>query len=190
MNWMSAFLDGYIQLAHAIVAVAAESYKYTLLAVKNHTRSDSVFRRKEELESFFCRSGLEGCPDLTEDILYRKCRRSTILTGKEFLWQYIMIDRQIRSVKLQLDSMTEVAKENAMSSVFQNEITDLKNELKNLISESAAVKRCILDRIQMIENDERRQILIKRYLDNKTVVTISKEMFMTYQGVYYHLEIG
>ena len=56
--------------------------------------------------------------------------------------------------------------------------------------ESAAVKRCILDRIQMIENDERRQILIKRYLDNKTVVTISKEMFMTYQGVYYHLEIG
>ena len=67
-----------------------------------------------------------------------------------------MIDRQIRSVKLQLDSMTEVAKENAMSSVFQNEITDLKNELKNLILESAA----------------------------------SKKMFMTYQGVYYHLEIG
>ena len=47
------------------------------------------------------------------------------MTGKEFLWQYIMIDRQIRSVKLQLDSMTEVAKENAMSSVFQNEITGL-----------------------------------------------------------------
>ena len=41
---MSAFLDGYILLAHAIVAVAAESYKYTLLAVKNHTRSYSVFR--------------------------------------------------------------------------------------------------------------------------------------------------
>ena len=55
-----------IQLAHAIVAVAAESYKYTLLAVKNHTRSDSVFRRKEELESFFLSewfgllSGLDG----------------------------------------------------------------------------------------------------------------------------------
>ena len=112
------------------------------------------------------------------------------MTGKEFLWQYIMIDRKIRSVKLQLDSMTEVAKENAMSSVFQNEITGLKNELKNLILESAAVKRRIFDRIQIIENDERRQILIKRYLDNKTVVTISKEMFMTYQGVYYHLEIG
>ena len=62
---MSALLDGYIQLAHAIVA-AAESYKYTLLAVKNHTRSDSVFRRKEELESFFLSewfrllSGLDG----------------------------------------------------------------------------------------------------------------------------------
>ena len=66
MHWMSAFLDGYIQLAHAIVSVAAESYKYTLLAVKNHTRSDSVFRRKEELESFFLSewfrllSGLDG----------------------------------------------------------------------------------------------------------------------------------
>ena len=109
------------------------------------------------------------------------------MTGKEFLWQYIMIDRQIRSVKLQLDSMTEVAKENAMSSVFQNEITDLKNELKNLILESAAVKRRILDRVQMIENDERRQILIKRYLDNKTVVTISKELFMSYQLSLIHI---
>ena len=63
---MSAFLDGYILLAHAIVSVAAESYKYTLLAVKNHTRSDSVYRRTEELESFFLSewfgllSGLDG----------------------------------------------------------------------------------------------------------------------------------
>ena len=44
------------------------------------------------------------------------------MTGKEFLWQYIMIDRQIRSVKLQLDSMVEVAKENAMSNIFQGEM--------------------------------------------------------------------
>lgn len=64
------------------------------------------------------------------------------MTGKEFLWRYIMIDRQIRSVKLQLDSMTEVAKENAMSSVFQDEITDLKNELKNLILESEMLPFC------------------------------------------------
>ena len=63
---MSAILDGYIQLAHAIVIVAAESYKYTLLAVRHHTKSDSVYRRKEELESFFLSdwfrllSGLDG----------------------------------------------------------------------------------------------------------------------------------
>ena len=63
---MSASLDGYIQLAHAIVIVAAESYKYTLLAVRHHTKSDSVYRRKEELESFFLSewfrllSGLDG----------------------------------------------------------------------------------------------------------------------------------
>ena len=66
------------------------------------------------------------------------------MTGKEFLWQYIMIDLKIRSVKLQLDSMTEVAKENAMSSVFQNEITGLKNELKNLILESLLSKGVFL----------------------------------------------
>ena len=108
------------------------------------------------------------------------------MTGKEFLWQYIMIDRQIRSVKLQLDSMTEVAKENAMSSVFQDEITDLKN----LILESAAVKRCILDRIQMIENDECRDILTKRYIEIKTVSQIAREMFMSRQGVHYHLAAG
>ena len=52
------------------------------------------------------------------------------MTGKEFLLQYIMIDRQIRSVKLQLDSMVEVAKENAMSNIFQGEIANLKNKLK------------------------------------------------------------
>jgi len=40
--------------------------KATNIAVKNHTRSDSVFRRKEELESFFLSewfrlpSGLDG----------------------------------------------------------------------------------------------------------------------------------
>ena len=42
----------------------------------------------------------------------------------------------------------------------------------------------------MISNNERREILIKRYMENKPVVTISKEMFMTYQGIYYHLDIG
>lgn len=63
---MSALLDDYIQLAHAIVIVAAESYKYTLLAVRHHNKSDSVYRRKEELESFFLSewfgllSGLDG----------------------------------------------------------------------------------------------------------------------------------
>ena len=112
------------------------------------------------------------------------------MTGKEFLWQYIMIDRQIRSVKLQLDSMVEVAKENAMSNIFQGEIANLKNKLKDLISKSARVKKEILDKILLIPNNERREILIKRYLENKAVVTISKEMFMTYQGIYYHLDIG
>ena len=111
------------------------------------------------------------------------------MTGKEFLWQYIMIDRQIRSVKLQFDSMTEVAKENAMGSIFQNEITDLNNELKNLILESTAVKRRILDKILTIKNDECRDILT-RYIEIKTVSQIAREMFMSRQGVHYHLDVG
>ena len=67
MNSMSASPDdGYIQLAHAIVTSAAESYRYTLIALKNHTMRDSVIRRKEELECFFLSewfgllSGLDG----------------------------------------------------------------------------------------------------------------------------------
>ena len=42
----------------------------------------------------------------------------------------------------------------------------------------------------MIDNNECREILVKRYLDQKSVAQISREMFMTRQGVYYHLSIG
>lgn len=58
--------DGYMALAHAIVLTAAESYKYTLYALKNQHVSYSVYRRKNELESFFLSdwfsllSGLDG----------------------------------------------------------------------------------------------------------------------------------
>ena len=190
MNWMSAFLDGYIQLAHAIVSVAAESYKYTLLAVKNHTRSDSVFRRKEELESFFLSECLHCCPDLTEDILYRKCRRYTILTGKEFLWQYIMIDRKIRSVKLQLDSMIALANTSAMQDHLQSKIDDLTNSLKLIVDNGNLVKMQMINKIQQIENDNRREIFIRKYIKFESIVKISKEMFISRQGIYYHLELG
>ena len=62
--------------------------------------------------------------------------------------------------------------------------------MKSLISESATVKKSILDKIQMIDNNECRDIMIKRYIEIKTVSRISKEMFMTRQGVYYHLDVG
>lgn len=112
------------------------------------------------------------------------------MTGKEFLWQYIMIDRQIRSVKLQLDSMVEVAKFNALSDYFQHDIDALSDKLKCLIARSAIIKESILDAIQKIDNNECREILVKRYLDQKSVTQISREMFMTRQGVYYHLGVG
>ena len=52
------------------------------------------------------------------------------MTGKEFLWQYIMIDRQIRSVRFQLDSMIALANISAMQDHLQSEIDDLANSLK------------------------------------------------------------
>ena len=58
--------DGYKALAHAIVISAAESYKYTLIAMRNYIVSHSTLKRKEELESFFLSewfsllSGLDG----------------------------------------------------------------------------------------------------------------------------------
>lgn len=77
-----------------------------------------------------------------------------------------------------------------MNDDFQVEITNLTNTLKNLISESAAIKKSILDKILTIENNECREILTKRYIEIKTVSRISREMFMSRQGIYYHLNIG
>lgn len=112
------------------------------------------------------------------------------MTGKEFLRQYAIIDRQIQSIKLQLDGITKMAHDNAKNIDFHPEIDSLNKRQEELILESVTVRKNILDRIHRIENIERRQILIKRYLESKSVTAISREMFMTYQGVYYHLEIG
>ena len=102
------------------------------------------------------------------------------MTGKEFLWQYIMIDRQIRSVKLQLDSMIALANTSAMQDHLQSEIDDLAN----------LVKMQMINKIQQIENDNRREILIRKYIKFESIVKISKEMFISRQGIYYHLELG
>ena len=127
---------------------------------------------------------MDCCPDLTEDIL------STILTGKEFLWQYIMIDRQLRSVKLQLDSMIALANTSAMQDHLQSEIDDLTNSLKLIVDNGNLVKMQMINKIQQIENDNRREILIRKYIKFESIVKISKEMFISRQGIYYHLELG
>lgn len=66
--------DGYIALAHAIVTMAAESYKYTLFALKNHTRSDAIYRRKSELESFFLSEWFSLLSGLDDKCFIRKMR--------------------------------------------------------------------------------------------------------------------
>lgn len=112
------------------------------------------------------------------------------MTGKEFLWQYIMIDRQIRSVKFQLDSMIALANTSAMQDYLQSEIDSLTNTLKSLIDNGNAIKVQMIEKIQQIENDNRREILIRKYIKFESIVKISKEMFISRQGIYYHLEVG
>ena len=112
------------------------------------------------------------------------------MTGKEFLWQYIMIDRQIRSVKLQLDSMIALANTSAMQDHLQSEIDDLTNSLKLIVDNGNLVKMQMINKIQQIENDNRREILIRKYIKFESIVKISKEMFISRQGIYYHLELG
>lgn len=62
------------------------------------------------------------------------------MTGKEFLWQYIMIVRKIRSVKLQLDSMIALANTSAMQDHLQSKIDDLTNSLKLIVDNGNLVK--------------------------------------------------
>ena len=81
------------------------------------------------------------------------------MTGKEFLWQYIMIDRQIRSVRFQLDSMIALANISAMQDHLQSEIDDLAKSLKLIVDNGNLVKMQMINKIQQIENDNRREIL-------------------------------
>jgi hypothetical protein len=123
-------------------------------------------------------------------VLLEKCGRFTTLTGKEFLEQYAIIDRQIRSVKLQLDSMNILAKTSAMQDYLQSEIENLTNTLKSMVDNGNAVKVQMIEKIQQIENDNRREILIRKYIKLDSIIKISKEMFISRQGIYYHLELG
>lgn len=70
------------------------------------------------------------------------------MTGKEFLWQYIMIDRKIRSVKLQLDSMIALANTSAMQDHLQSKIDDLTNSLKLIVDNGNLVKMQMINKIQ------------------------------------------
>lgn len=108
------------------------------------------------------------------------------MTGKEFLEQYSIIERKIRSVKIQIDSHDSTLDKY----VFVPEIALLTDELKDLVAESMKIKKEILEKIQMVDNVERHQILVKKYIELKSTTQIAREMFMTYQGVRYHLNIG
>lgn len=112
------------------------------------------------------------------------------MTGKEFLSQYVMVDRQIKSLQIQLDSMRKMSESGSGQDVFKAECANLSCKLKSFVSKSVTLKQDILDKIQHIENYERREILTKRYIQEKTIANISREMFMTSTGVRYHLDKG
>lgn len=96
----------------------------------------------------------------------------------------------IRSVKLQLDSMIALANTSAMQDHLQSKIDDLTNSLKLIVDNGNLVKMQMINKIQQIENDNRREILIRKYIKFESIVKISKEMFISRQGIYYHLELG
>lgn len=112
------------------------------------------------------------------------------MTGKEFLDQYSILNRQIRSVKLQLDGALAMAERNTMQEYIQNDIDSLKGKLETLVWDSKMVKCRIIRKIGLLDNDNRREILMRKYIKFESTARISREMFITRQGVYYHLELG
>ena len=112
------------------------------------------------------------------------------MTGKEFLRQYIMIDRQVRSIRLQIDSMIDLAEKSAMKDYLQPKIDDLSYTLKSIVDNGNIIKSQMIEKIQQIENDNRREILIRKYIRLESIMKISNEMFISRQGIYYHLELG
>ena len=63
-------------------------------------------------------------------------------------------------------------------------------EPKLIVDNGNLVKMQMINKIQQIENDNRREILIRKYIKFESIVKISKEMFISRQGIYYHLELG
>lgn len=59
-----------------------------------------------------------------------------------------------------------------------------------IVDNGNLVKVRMINKIQQIENDNRREILIRKYIKFESIVKISKEMFISRQGIYYHLELG
>ena len=92
------------------------------------------------------------------------------MTGKEFLEQYAIIDREIKAKKIQIDSYDT----NLDKYIFVPEIALFTDELKDLAAKSIQIKKDILDKIQRIDNAERRQIFIKKYIELKRTTQTSK----------------
>ena len=70
------------------------------------------------------------------------------------------------------------------------DIDNLKGKLETLIWDSKLIKCRIIRKIGLLDNDNRREILMRKYIKFESTARISREMFMTRQGVYYHLDIG
>ena len=89
-----------------------------------------------------------------------------------------------------LDGTLEMAERNTMQEYIQNDIDNLKGKLETLIWDSKLIKCRIIRKIGLLDNDNRREILMRKYIKFESTARISREMFMTRQGVYYHLDIG
>lgn len=74
--------------------------------------------------------------------------------------------------------------------LLRSHLNNFLEKLKALISKSATIKSNMLNKILLIDNDNCRTALIGRYIELKSVTEIAKEIYVTRQGVYYHLAVG
>ncbi|RDU21927.1 DUF1492 domain-containing protein [Anaerosacchariphilus polymeriproducens] len=116
------------------------------------------------------------------------------MTAKEYLYQLKDIDDLINSNQEEVDRLRAMATN--ISVTYSDEphgsgtsdkvgntvvkIADLENEINDLIDELVDLKREIISIIKQIKGIRERTILIKRYINNKTLEQSAVEMGISY----------
>lgn len=119
--------------------------------------------------------------------------RERDIHGKEYLEQVDRISAKIsrKMAEIQVlegirDSVTVELEEKVQTSNISDfgdisaKIIDLQYEVDDLLMKKTKAKMEILKEIKNLDNDEQITVLIKRYLQNKTLTVIAKEEYWGY----------